>query len=225
MSKRKDVSTLISAAGWVSSLIGELVSALKERGVTDEQIHSFVTNRGKIPFSKIADEVAKEIRAKTLLKLIPADKFISTDEGLMPNDTKNLFFCDNPNFTSWKTDKEQSITGGASLAVYDIVRGGTFTELFGSLSDDVDKLCLTFSQIEDFVKQHRNLFMDRYGIFFLFISYGRFFVADVIPLVPFTLAGISMIPMNELCVRVERFEYHSIWNDEHHHRLVTPQLA
>lgn len=62
MAKRQNVSELISAAGWIGSLIGELVPALRERGISDEQIHAFVTDDGKISVGKIADVMADDIR-------------------------------------------------------------------------------------------------------------------------------------------------------------------
>ncbi|MBI4120061.1 MAG: hypothetical protein HY454_01205 [Parcubacteria group bacterium] len=56
---RKDVSILVSAAGWIGGFTDKLVRALRERGVSDEQIHSFVTDEGEVPVGKIADMLAE----------------------------------------------------------------------------------------------------------------------------------------------------------------------
>lgn len=56
---RKDVSVLVSAAGWIGGFMDKLVSALRERGVTDEQIHSLVTEGGEASVDKIADALAE----------------------------------------------------------------------------------------------------------------------------------------------------------------------
>lgn len=62
MGKRKDVSILVSAAGWLGSFIGELIPALRERGISDEKIHAFVNDNGKISVEKIADVMAEDIQ-------------------------------------------------------------------------------------------------------------------------------------------------------------------
>ena len=62
MAKRKDVSVLVSAAGWIGSFVGELIATLRERGISDEQIHAFVNNNGKISVGKIADVMIADIR-------------------------------------------------------------------------------------------------------------------------------------------------------------------
>jgi len=64
VAKRKDVSVLVSAAGWIGSFVGEIVSALRERGISDEQIHAFVTVNGKISVGKIAEIMAGDIRSE-----------------------------------------------------------------------------------------------------------------------------------------------------------------
>jgi len=63
MAKRKGISALMSAAGWIGSFIGELIPALRERGISDEQIHAFANADGKISIGKIADVMAAGIKS------------------------------------------------------------------------------------------------------------------------------------------------------------------
>jgi hypothetical protein len=71
MSKRKDVSILLSAAGWIGSLIGEIIPALRERGIPDEEIHAYVKAEGKVSVGIIADALARAIQqAKNIFQLI-----------------------------------------------------------------------------------------------------------------------------------------------------------
>ena len=62
MGKRKDVPILLSVAGWLGSFVGELIPALRERGISDEKIHSFANSNGKISVGKIADVMADDIQ-------------------------------------------------------------------------------------------------------------------------------------------------------------------
>jgi len=70
---RKNVSAIVSGAGWIGSFASELIKALRKRGVSDEDIHSLVTEEGKLPVSKIADVLAEIVRAKKDQILIAAD--------------------------------------------------------------------------------------------------------------------------------------------------------
>ena len=65
---KKDVSVLVSAAGWVGGFVDSLVRELRARGVTDTEIHALVTEDAKVPVGKIADGILEVIRPqKTLL--------------------------------------------------------------------------------------------------------------------------------------------------------------
>ncbi len=56
---KKNVSDIVSGAGWIASFASELIKALRERGVSDEDIHSFVTEEGKSLVDRIADVLAE----------------------------------------------------------------------------------------------------------------------------------------------------------------------
>jgi hypothetical protein len=59
---KKNVSLLVSAAGWIGGLVDKLVIALRERGVTDEEIHALVNENGSALIGKIADAIAEFVK-------------------------------------------------------------------------------------------------------------------------------------------------------------------
>lgn len=86
---------------------------------------------------------------------------------------------------------------------------------FGSLSSDLDVLCLTQSQILNFVAKHKSwLRTDGYATFFLFKANNQFFVASG-----------SFDGDGSLGVRVYRFEDDDVWDADYRRRVVVPQLA
>jgi hypothetical protein len=118
------------------------------------------------------------------------------------------------NFKNWGTNKAGIATKKQAVDVHEKVLDGTFAQMFGSLGIDLDKLCLTQSQIKNFCKKHPNwLREDGYATFFLFKVEGQFFVARV------------YVDSSGLYVCVDRFEYDGVWLAENFHRLVVPRLV
>ncbi|MFA6160038.1 MAG: hypothetical protein WC678_03040 [Parcubacteria group bacterium] len=118
-------------------------------------------------------------------------------------------------FKDYKADELGQATGETPVEVYEMTKDGTFTQLFGSLSGDISKLCLTQAQIKGFVRKYKSwLRTDGYGTFFLFKSHGHFFVARV---------GVNSD--GRLGVGVLRFEDDYVWDAEYRHRIVVPRLA
>ncbi|MBI2279003.1 MAG: hypothetical protein HYU81_03010 [Candidatus Brennerbacteria bacterium] len=127
----------------------------------------------------------------------------------------DIFTYIDSDFVNYGADEAGSATGETPASVYEMVQNATFAQMFGSLSNDLNKLCLTQSQIKNFVRKHRGwLRTDGYGTFFLFRSKGKFFVADV-----FVRSG------GALRLRVRRLEDGSVWFAGGWLRLVVPQLA
>ncbi|KKT26652.1 MAG: hypothetical protein UW11_C0007G0001, partial [Parcubacteria group bacterium GW2011_GWA2_43_9b] len=94
-------------------------------------------------------------------------------------------------------------------------KDATFSQMFGDLSSDVRRLCLTQHQIKNFVKKHRNwLRTEGYATFFLFESKGHFFVASV-----------DVHSGGRLYVSVRLFGSAHVWDAELRRRLVVPKLA
>jgi hypothetical protein len=81
MSKKKNVSLLVSAAGWIAGLVEKLVGALRERGITDEEIHVLVNENGSALVGKIADAIAEFVKqAKKIVYTVSVDYAVSVEE-------------------------------------------------------------------------------------------------------------------------------------------------
>lgn len=117
-------------------------------------------------------------------------------------------------FKNWGTNKAGIATKEKAVDVHELVKDGTFAQMFGSLGTDLDKLCLTQSQIKNFCKKHQSwLRKDGYATFFLFKVEDQFFVA-----------GVNVLS-DGLSVRVYRFEDGHVWRAECSPRVVVPQLT
>ena len=152
------------------------------------------------------------------LKLISGDQVLVIDACDGTNvlaDAKDVFAYTDPDLKNWKADQEGSASSETFVEVYEMEKkDGTFLQMFGSLSSDLQKLCLTQDQIIGFVKKHRQwLRTDGYGTFFLFMSNEQHFVAFV------------RFSDGRLDVRVRRFGYSYVWRADSHRRVVVPQLA
>ncbi|MFH0891374.1 MAG: hypothetical protein V1867_01185 [Candidatus Falkowbacteria bacterium] len=130
-------------------------------------------------------------------------------------DATDVFAWIDPDFKNWGADEPGPATGKTQAVVYEMVKNGTFADMFGSLNGDIRRLCFTQAQIKLSVKKHRNwLRDDGYGTFFFFQSKGEFFVADV-----------ALYSGGRLNVHVLRLENSLVWNAVRRPRLVAPQLA
>ncbi len=69
---KKNVSLVVSGAGWLASFAdGFIIKALRERGVSDEAIHSLATEGDELTIGKIEDALAEvEQRAKNIFRLM-----------------------------------------------------------------------------------------------------------------------------------------------------------
>lgn len=119
-----------------------------------------------------------------------------------------------PDFRHYKADEPGPATQATPALVYELVQDATFAQMFGSLSPDVAKLCLTQAQIKAFVKKHHNWLRKDGATFFLFQSHSQFFVARV-----------YFYGDGSLRVYAYHFEYDYVWNAESRPRVVAPQLA
>ena len=138
-----------------------------------------------------------------------------TDGSEILANADDVFSYIDPDFRGWKADEPGEATGAVPAKVYELAQNADFAKMFGTLSGDTAKLCLTQAQIKAFVKQHRNwLRTDGYATFFLFKSNGKFFVAVV-----------YFYGVGRLKIDVGHFEDDYVWDAEDRHRLVVPQLA
>ncbi len=117
-------------------------------------------------------------------------------------------------FKNWGTNKPGIATKEQAVDVHELVKDGTFAQMFGSLGTDLDKLCLTQSQIKNFCKKHPQwLRQNGYATFFLFKVEDQFFVAGV------------LVFSGGLDVNVHRFGFDFVWVAEYSLRMVVPQLT
>lgn len=78
---KRDVSAIVSGAGWIGGFVFQLVNELRARGCTDEEIHSLVTWKGLPAMGKIADSVVYMIReAKNTFRLTKIGDGRTTEE-------------------------------------------------------------------------------------------------------------------------------------------------
>lgn len=69
---KKGVSAIVSGAGWIGGFADKLIRALRQRGLTDEQIHALVTDEGDERVGQIAAVLAQ-----------PASKILGTFEIML----------------------------------------------------------------------------------------------------------------------------------------------
>jgi len=139
----------------------------------------------------------------------------ATDGKRVIANVKGIFAYTDPDFKKWDADEKGKPTEEANVIVREMTENATFSKMFGELSSDLTALCLTQDQIISFVENHRDwLRTDGWGTFFLFKSYGHFFVA-----------GVGFRSGGRLEVYVRRFEDGSVWDAVDRHRVVVPQLA
>ena len=120
-----------------------------------------------------------------------------------------------PDFERWGTNHPGQATSETPVAVYEMAKDATFAQMFGSLSGDPRRLCLTQGQIINFCQKHRQwLRTDGYATFFLFEVGGKLFVAYV----NFSDGGRLRAPAHQ-------FAHSHVWHAEHRPRLVLPQLV
>lgn len=58
----KNVSAIVSGAGWIAGFTDRLFEALQARGCSNEEIHALVTSKAKLAMDPIADAAALIIR-------------------------------------------------------------------------------------------------------------------------------------------------------------------
>lgn len=221
MSKRnrKEVEAIVSGMGVFMAIISSLVELVKKFGGTMENIYRLATPEGIKTLEAVArlivDDVA-EIKNE-FLKLISAGHSLildACDGSEIIAGSSDMFEAGvDSDFVKWSANELGAPTLEMPVEVHEMVKNRTFTQVFGSLSSDINKLCFTQAQINGFVRKYKSwLRTDGYGTFFLFKSHGHFFVADV-----------CVDSDGRLGVHVLRFEEGFVWNAEGRRHLVVPQ--
>ena len=85
-----------------------------------------------------------------------------------------------PDFVNYRTNVKGMPTRKAKAQVFEIIKDGTFAQIFGGFGKNLDRLCWEQDQIKLFVRDHSKwISADDFGTFFLFRVNGEFFVAYV----------------------------------------------
>ena len=194
-----------SGTGLLNKENFQRVLAQGDRIVTD------VTTRVKETLAELAENIIDR------LKLISGAKNLvlkpTTGERTVTS-AKNVFraYID-PDFKNWELDVEGKSTPETKVQVYELVKDGTFAQIFGGLGKNLDDLCLTQEQIIQFAETHCDWFSTNFWTFFLFKVGEKFFVA-----------GVDLRGSGYLRVRVCRLSDDNVWHAKARRRFVLPQL-
>ena len=117
-------------------------------------------------------------------------------------DSNDVFKCYvDEDFKTWGINKPGSATTEIQVDVHEMVKDGTFKEIFTSISNDIKKLVLTQAQIKKFCRKHAKwLRQDEYCTFFLTKQGEEYFVVNV------------HVNSDGLPVNVNRFEHDYVWH-------------
>ncbi len=116
-------------------------------------------------------------------------------------------------FVNYGTKVKGQPKKATKVQVYEMIKDGTYAQIFGGFGENLDRLCLSQDQIICFCRdQAKWLRSDGYGTFFLFKVNGEFFVAYVFRY------------SDGLKVRVYRLSCGNVWDAGYRHRVVVPQL-
>lgn len=190
------------------------LSKLRNGNITFEQVKWF----NNLTFEQREALMGKQPEKALILKLLSGAETLMLDalDGKETLATAKETFPSgiDGDFKNWGTNKAGIATKEQAVDVHELVQNATFAQMFGSLGTDLDKLCLTQSQIKNFCKKHPNwLRKDGYATFFLFKVDEQFFVAHV------------FVDSGGLFVDVRRFGDGFVWHAGYSHRLVVPQLT
>jgi hypothetical protein len=215
----KKVEPIVSAMGVFMSFINGLVEAVKNLGGTMESIYKLATSEGAETLKKIAEIIVKDNQPKNpFLRLISGNESLIikalTGKLTIAEAKKTFKSYIDLDFKNWNLNKAGQKTGQIPKTdVYELVADATFVQMFGSLSDNLDKLVMSQSQIIEFCEKYPTwLRQDGYATFFLIKEDGKYFVVSV------RVGGVG------LSVDVDRFEDDYVWGAERRRRLVVPQL-
>ncbi len=206
---------------------GTVIDELCERGVLNHANFQKVVERGDQVTATVLQAVRVKLaelaeNIKGYLRLISgAEKLVvpATTGKRTIAKSEQLFtgYLDS-DFKRWGLDSKSSPTPEMPVEVHEMVKNGTFAQIYGGMNVDLNKLVLTQDQIVSFVETHRKwLRADGYGTFFLFKEKvedeEQFFVADV------------HVNGRGLDVYVDRFSYGHVWHAGYRLRFVIPQLV
>ncbi len=206
---RKGTGTALRELAKNGVLTKKNIERVRARG---NEVVAEITRIVKEKFAEIAENIAGIVKLISGAEILELDE---TDGKATIAKAKDAFpgWID-PDFKEYGCDVKSEPTKKAQVSVHEMIKDGTFAQIFNGMGDDLNSLCLTQPQIIQFVeKHHKWLRTDGYATFFLFKVGEEFFVADV---------GFHV---GRLEVYVRRFSNDFVWRAEDRHRIVVPQLA
>ena len=186
------------------------IERVRARG---NEIVAAITALVKEKFAELAENITGYVKLISGAETLELDE---TDGKATIAKAKDTFpgYIDG-DFKGWGCDVKSEPTQKTQATVHELIKDGTFAQIWNGMSDDLNSLCLTQPQIIQFVEKHRKwLRTDGYGTFFLFKVGNEFFVANV-----------RFDDVGRLRVYVRRFSYDCVWYAGRRPRLVVPQLA
>jgi len=218
----------LAEKGMVLAQIGQAyVHAVVDKGGTDEDAQSIISNRrlaenlALVTLNRVSIILKQEPVVVNYCRSISSGKKIiigATNGRAMIAEAKDTFpgFID-PDFVNYKTNVPGQPTRKMRVEVLELVRNGTFSQIYDGFGRPRESLCLTQSQIIRFAKDHKPwLRKDGYATFFLFKEKvdgkDEFFVAGV----DWCEGGLEAL--------VRRLSLDRVWSAECQRRIVVPQL-
>lgn len=115
-------------------------------------------------------------------------------------------------FDRWGLNVPNTPTKRTEIQIYKTVEEGAIKDLFSNFGKNHDCLCLKQSQIVRFCERYPDLISDGSGLFFLFNTNLKLFVAQVYQ------------DYNNLYARVHHFLHERVWYPEDRLRIIVPRL-
>ena len=204
----------------LASIINKaLASVVKKTNADSDEVQAVIGKPGVI--FKLVESLFEE--NKTSKENPSITQLISSNEKLMIEalDGKEYIFNAKKIFKSYidsdfknlGLNQSGSVTAETLVDVSEIVENATFTQIFTSITTDLDKLVLTQNQIIRFCEKHPTwLRQDGYGTFFLIKENNEYFVVHV------------YVFSDSLDVYVYRLGSDDVWGGGCRRRVVSPQL-
>jgi len=202
---------------------------LVARGVLREENFQRILSQGDKVKAKVATALT-EFLAELAENLVGRLKLISggtkltikaTSGGKMIAGSTDVFqWGIHGDFVNYGCDVASKPAPEVGVDVYEMIKDGTFAQIYGGFGENTDRLCFTQEQIIEFVLDEDNrkwLRADGYATFFLFKEKigdkDQFFVAHVYVYSDGTLHAY-----------VDRLSSSCVWRAGDGHRFVIPQL-
>jgi hypothetical protein len=184
--KEAGVSVIVAAARKAGT---EAIEELSENGVLNSgnfqrgvlaqgnRINAVVKVAVKTALAELADNIVGRLKRLFLDRTIELAETDGKETIAEAKDvfTGGIYYYAKERRTRCTATKKTVVT------VYEMIKDGTYAQVFGGFGENLRRLCWTESQIVALCRDHRDLFRkDGYGTFFLFEGEnGGFLVAHV----------------------------------------------